>query len=201
MEITEALRTFVAVFPAELPDKTMVATLVLVTRFRRPLAVWVGAAAAFTIHVTVAVAAGRLISALPSRLVAVLVTLLFAIGAFLLYREGDDDELEEIAHEDTAQAGTYPSAWWRAAATAFGVVLLAEWGDLTQLATAGIAASAESPVLVGLGALAALWTVSALAATLGQTLARRIPVRLLRRLASVVFAVLAVISLIEAIRG
>jgi putative Ca2+/H+ antiporter (TMEM165/GDT1 family) len=199
VDITEALRTFVAVFPAELPDKTMVATVVLVTRFRRPLAVWVGAAAAFTIHVTVAVIAGRLISTLPSRLVAILVTILFATGAVLLLRESDEtDDLESELDGEVPAATT---SWWRAAAASFGVVLLAEWGDLTQLVTAGLAANSDDPLMVGLGALAALWTVAALAAALGQTLAHKVPVRLLRRIAAGVFALLAMITLIEAIRG
>ena len=35
---------FATVFVAELPDKTMLATIVLSARFRRPLAVWIGAA-------------------------------------------------------------------------------------------------------------------------------------------------------------
>ena len=45
--ITDALRAFAAIFPAELPDKTMVASIVLVARYKHPLGVWLGAAAAF----------------------------------------------------------------------------------------------------------------------------------------------------------
>ena len=61
------MRAFATVFPAELPDKTMIATIVLVARYRRPLWVWIGAVAAFTVHVTVAVAAGSAIGLLPAR--------------------------------------------------------------------------------------------------------------------------------------
>lgn len=195
MAATEAVQAFVAVFPAELPDKTMVATLVLTTRFRRPVAVWLGAAAAFTVHVTVAVAAGRLLTRLPELAVQLGVAALFAAGAVLLWREDDDLEL---GGTDGADAG---ASFTAAVAGSFGLVLLAEWGDLTQLATAGLAARSDAPVWTGVGALLALWTVAALAAGAGSALARRIPVRLLRRVAAVVFAALAVVTLGELALG
>lgn len=193
----EALRAFLAVFPAELPDKTMVATVVLVTRFRRPSAVWVGAATAFTLQVVLAVIAGSLLAELPQRAVSIAVAVLFATGAVLLLREGADQEEEPDLDE---RAGTGAS-WIGAAASSFGVVFLAELGDLTQLATAGLAAASGEPIAVAAGALLALWSVSALAAVLGETLARRVPVLLLRRIAAAIFAVLAVLALVSAIRG
>ena len=194
MAATEVMQAFLAVFPAELPDKTMVATVVLTTRYRRPAAVWIGAAAAFTVHVVVAVTAGRLLTALPEVGVQLGVAALFATGAVLLWRS---DEGIEVAGDLVAP----PSTFLAAVAGSFGVVLLAEWGDLTQLATAGLAARSDAPVWTGLGALAALWTVAAIAATAGTALARRIPVRLLRRIAAVVFATLAVVTLAELLVG
>ena len=73
--------TFVAVFLAELPDKTMVATLVLTTTYRRAFWVWLGAAAAFLVHVTVAVIAGDLLARLPDRPVKLVVAVLFRISS------------------------------------------------------------------------------------------------------------------------
>ena len=61
MDLSALLQAFVAILPAELPDKSMFATIVLVTRFHRPLLVWLGVAGAFAIHVVVAVAAGSLL--------------------------------------------------------------------------------------------------------------------------------------------
>ncbi len=72
--------TFAVVFLAELPDKTMVATLVLTTTYRRAFWVWLGAAAAFLVHVTVAVVAGDLLGRLPERPVKLAVAALFAVG-------------------------------------------------------------------------------------------------------------------------
>ena len=59
------LVAFGAVFLAELPDKTMVASLVMTTRYRRPLAVWFGVSCAFVLHVMLAVTVGSLLRNLP----------------------------------------------------------------------------------------------------------------------------------------
>ena len=88
MSPTALLKAFATVFPAELPDKTMIATIILVTRYRRPLWVWVGAVSAFTVHVIVAVAAGTAIGLLPDAVVKAVVAVLFAVGAVLLFRAG-----------------------------------------------------------------------------------------------------------------
>jgi len=195
VDLGAAAAAFIAIFPAELPDKTMVATIVLVTRFHRPLAVWVGVAAAFTVHVVIAVTAGGLLSLLPETVVTIATGTLFAVGAVILWRSAgrhaDDDEVEgAIADRRRATAR-------QAVVSSFGVVFVAEWGDLTQLATASIAASSGEPVATAVGALAALWTVAALGVTLGRALARRLPIALLQRCAAGVFAALSVITLAE----
>ena len=56
---------FGTIFIAELPDKTMVATLMLATAMPRRLAVWLGVSAGYLVHVAVAVAAGSLLARLP----------------------------------------------------------------------------------------------------------------------------------------
>jgi putative Ca2+/H+ antiporter (TMEM165/GDT1 family) len=185
---------FVTVFPAELPDKTMIATVVLTTRYRRPALVWVGAAAGFTVHVVVAVTAGRLFALLPSAVVDAVAAALFAAGAVILWRT----DTEPASVDD----GTVlPAASGRQIVVASAtVILVAEWGDLTQLATAGLAARTADPLFIGLGALSALWCVAALAAMGGAALTRVLPIHLLRRIAAVVFLLLAVISIVELFR-
>ena len=95
------LQAFGTVFPAELPDKTMLATIVLVTRYRRPFPVWVGAISAFAVHVTVAVTAGRLIGLLPRAPVQLGVATMFLIGAVLLFRAARG--AEEIEADSTVE--------------------------------------------------------------------------------------------------
>src|SRR5687768_3962840 len=129
----------------------MVATLVLSTRFR-PLFVWVGVAGAFLVQVGIAVAAGGLLSLAPERLVAVLSGGLFAVGAALLLFGAPDADEEEL---DVAPAGA-----WRSITTSFAVLFVSEWGDLSQLATAGFAARFADPLSVFAGSFGALATVA-----------------------------------------
>lgn len=195
MSIASILRAFATVFPAELPDKTMIATIVLVTRYRRPGWVWLGAVAAFSIHVTAAVAAGSALSLLPDTVVQLVVATLFAIGAIVLLRAAR--EPAEEGDDATVVAGASPRA---AVAGSFGLILLAEWGDLTQLATASLAASSGKPFGTAIGALAALATVAAIAATFGRQLVARFPIQRINYVGAAVFTSLAVWTSIEAIR-
>jgi putative Ca2+/H+ antiporter (TMEM165/GDT1 family) len=192
MSLRELLRAFGTVFPAELPDKTMIATIILVTRYRRPGLVWCGAVAAFTVHVIVAVAAGSAIGLLPDAVVKSVVAALFAAGALLLLRAA------RSGSEDDVDATEVTLATARATvAGSFGLVVLAEWGDLTQLATASLAASSGEPIGTGLGALLALASVAAIAATFGRQLVRRVPIHKVNYVGAAVFAGLAVWTLVE----
>ena len=195
MDVAVALTTFAVIFPAELPDKSLFASLVLGTRFR-PLPVFCGVAAAFAVHVVIAVAVGGLFALLPRRLVLFVVAALFAGGSVLLLTGREDDQEAVATARDVA--GQHPL---RVALASFGVVFLGEWGDITQITTANLAARYGDPLSVGIGALLALWSVAALALTVGRGLLRRVPTRLVRRLTGVVLGVLALVTLVEAIRG
>jgi putative Ca2+/H+ antiporter (TMEM165/GDT1 family) len=195
VDLAVVLTTFVVIFPAELPDKSLFASLVLGTRFR-PLPVFCGVAAAFAVHVVIAVTIGGVFSLLPQRLVLFVVAALFAGGsAWLLLGRADDEEATEATQ---AVADQHPL---RVALGSFGVVFLGEWGDITQITTANLTARYGDPVSVGVGALLALWSVAALALTVGRGLLQRVPTRLVRRITGVVLAVLAVVTLVEAVRA
>jgi putative Ca2+/H+ antiporter (TMEM165/GDT1 family) len=190
------LAVFATVFPiiflAELPDKTALASLVMGTRYR---ASWVfpGVAAAFLVHVVLAVALGSLLGLLPHRILEGVVGAVFLLGAVLLLRGRHDDE-------DLAEARDAKGVW-RVSTMAFVVVLVAEFGDLTQIVTANLAARYDDPFSVGLGAVAGLWAVGGLAILGGQGLLRIVPMRLIIRVAALIMVVLAAVSLVEAVRG
>lgn len=200
MNVVIALTVFAAIFPAELPDKTFVATLVLATRFS-PLPVWFGAAAAFLVQTIVAVAAGGALSLLPRRPVQAVAALLFAVGAVavLMAKETPAEEAEEVEAE-IADVPAKASAR-RAAVTTFVVLFVAEWGDLSQLLTAAFAAKYHDVLAVGTGALLALLIVAGLGAAGGRALLRVVPVVWIRRVAAAVFASVAVATAVEALRG
>jgi putative Ca2+/H+ antiporter (TMEM165/GDT1 family) len=195
-EIVIALTVFGIVFVGELPDKTAVASLILGARYR-PLPVFLGVATAFLIHVTVAVLVGGLIAKLPRTPVEVVTGVLFLIGAVLLLRS-NPDEAEE-AGEENAGRFTGPRTERQVVVASFLVVLVAEFGDLTQILTATLAARYDEPVAVGIGAVLALWAVAALALTFGRVLLKVIPLRRVQQIAAVALIVLAAYSLVTAL--
>jgi len=193
VSITNAAQAFITVFPAELPDKTMIATVVLVTRYRRPGWVWIGAVAAFALHVTIAVAAGSAIGLLPDTPVKLVVAALFAVGAVLLFRaarmQAAEPATTDVPPTLTTIHGTVLGS--------FTLIALAEWGDLTQLATASLAAKSGDPVATGIGAFLALATVAGIAVIFGRQLVARVPLHKINYVGSAVFAALALWTLAE----
>jgi len=183
------LAVVVAVFPiiflGELPDKTMFASLVLSTR-GRPAVVWLGAAAAFSVHVVIATTIGvALFHLLPQRAPEPLVAGMFLAGAALALREAAKERREEALVEREAASHR------RIAVTAFLVIFIAEWGDLTQVLTANLAAHYHDALSVGIGAVLALWTVAALAVVSGQSLLRVVNIATVRVVTAVVLTGLA----------
>jgi putative Ca2+/H+ antiporter (TMEM165/GDT1 family) len=183
MSFAIAAAVFPVIFIGELPDKTMFASLVMSSR-GRPWAVWLGAAGAFLVHVVIATTVGvGLFALLPQRAVDALVAVLFAAGAIYAFVAAGDNRSELIAHE----AQTHR----RVVTMAFAVIFVAEWGDLTQILTANLAAHYHSALSVAVGAVAALWAVAALAVVAGQGLLRYISVKVVRLVTAAVLLVLA----------
>ncbi len=200
MSLAVAAIAFGVVFLAELPDKSMIASLVLGTRFR-PLYVWVGAAAAFAVHVVIAVAAGGALALLPHRLVEGIVAALFVAGAALLLFGNESREEEAGLDESGNVAEIAVPTLRRVASVSFAVIFVGEWGDITQIATANLAAKYHDPIGVGVGALLGLWTVVAIGVVAGAKLVERVPLALVRRITGVILAALGVVSAVAAIRG
>jgi putative Ca2+/H+ antiporter (TMEM165/GDT1 family) len=194
-----ALTALALIVPVELPDKTFVATLVLATRYP-PAPVWLGVVAAFGVQCLVAVTAGHLLSRLPGQPVALAAAGLFAIGAVVLLRGARRAGAAEAEQEREYAGRIAPGVrGWRAALTSFLVLFTAEWGDLSQLLTAGLVASGKPAVPVFAGAWAALALVSGAAVLLGRWLLRRVRLSLVRYLAAAVCAVLAAVTLAGAL--
>lgn len=201
------LTTFALIFPAELPDKTFIATLVLATRFRH-LWVWLGVAAAFFVQVLIAVTAGGLLALLPSRLVLGITFVLFAIGAVIMIRGGlasraaeQEAESEEEAEVAEKVAAATPTSALRVFATSFVVLFTAEWGDLSQLLTAGLAARTDAPLSVFIGSWTALLVVSGIAVLVGSWLRTRIPIWRIRLVSGAILTALALWTAYEFVQA
>lgn len=197
--LTAALTAFALIVPVELPDKTFVATLVLSTRYRA-LPVWLGVVAAFGVQCIIAVGFGRLLTLLPERPVQLVAAVLFMLGAFILFRgagRADADEAEAEDEFERKAQGTRTGL--RAAVFSFVVLFTAEWGDLSQLLTAGLVASGQPPVPVFFGAWAGLAAVSGAAVLLGRVLLKRVKLAVVRRIAAGVCGLLSVVTLVGAL--
>jgi putative Ca2+/H+ antiporter (TMEM165/GDT1 family) len=138
MSIAAIIISFLIILPAELPDKTVIACLVLGSRYR-PAYVFAGAASAFAIQVALAVTAGGLLSLAPHRVTEIIVAVLFVVGAVILLRQ------KPATADEYTETGEGRRSFLPVALTSFGIVFVAEFGDLTQIVTANRWPSASAP--------------------------------------------------------
>jgi len=201
MDLGALVLTFGAIFVVELPDKTFLATLVLATKYR-PILVWLGVGAAFAVQTTVAVLLGSAASLLPESVVHLVAMAMFAIGAVVLLREGLSHHRASLAEgEEEFGADAKPATGFRAVLASFLILFAAEWGDLSQLLTISFVTKYHDHVNVFLGAWGALLTVSGLAVLAGRVLLRYLHLALLHYIGAAVCAVLAVVTLVEALKA
>lgn len=198
MDLAAFFVALALIAPAELPDKTFIATLVLATRFK-PVVVWLGVSAAFAVQTTVAVLAGQVLSLLPETAVLLVTAALFGTGSVLLLRgAGDIDPTADADEEEEAVESVVQSGHRRAFVVSFLVLFAAEWGDLSQLTTAGLSARFDAPVEVWLGAWLALSAVAGVATLAGRWLVQRVRFATVRRISGVLMGLLALVTLGEA---
>ncbi|SRR6266568_167674 len=181
------------IFIAELPDKSLFASLMLGTKFRG-LYVWFGAAAAFLVHVIIAISAGQALTLLPHKLVETVVALLFLAGSLLLFfgKQGFEEAKGSVMPQN--------HSFLKVFSTSFGVIFIGEWGDITQITTANYAAHYHNPLSVGVGAVLGLWAVTAFAIAAGNKVLKRVPSRLLQRATAGILLLFALYSFWQIVR-
>ena len=178
-----ALSTFALIALAEIGDKSQFVCVALAARHRH-WPVILGAITAFLALNTLAVLFGAGVAAwVPERIMAGLVSLLFAaFGIHALYKQ-DDDESEDAV--EMSDHGIF--------ITALLLIFVAEFGDKTQIAVAGLAGSFD-PLPVWLGATAALAMVSILGVWAGRTVLQRLPLLWLHRISGAIFLLFAFLA-------
>lgn len=179
------ISTFSLIFIAELPDKTAFATVLLAAR-GRPAAIFTGVASAFVVQTIVAVTFGKLIGMLPDKWVHLGAGILFLLFAAHTWLHKDDSETSDRAESARVSGRTkfFKSAW-----KAFMVIFIAEWGDLTQLATASIAARYHDFLLtIFCAATLALWAVTVIAVFVGHKAKHLLPTSILKKTSTLIFA-------------
>jgi putative Ca2+/H+ antiporter (TMEM165/GDT1 family) len=175
--------TFTLIALAEIGDKSQLVCMTLAARHRH-WPVILGAAVAFIVLNALAVLFGAGVSAwIPERVTAGLVAILFGVFGIhaLLSREenSSDKVIERPGH----------SIFF----TTLLLIFVAEFGDKTQIAVAGLASS-MAPLPVWLGATIALVLVSVLGVWFGRTVLQRFPLLWLHRLSGVIFVLFALLA-------
>ena len=184
------IATYGAVFVAEIVgDKLLYTTGVLATRYRT-MPIMIGMLIAFMAKMAVAVAVGSAISKLPPLLVAALTSVSFIGVAITLWRK----PVERTFSEKDRRAS-------RGALVSFAAIFFSDWGDVGQITAATMAARFGAPYLVWAGAVAAMVTKGALAASVGagvrQWIIARIPPRAVRYAGVSALLVLGLLSVLE----
>lgn len=181
--LTSAGTTFLLVGLAEFGDKSQLVCMTLAAR-HRGLPVVIGAVLAFAILNLLAVLFGAAVAAwLPEWLVTLAVAVLFAIFGISALRYEEEDENDKV--EEMPGHGIV--------ATTFLLIFLAEFGDKTQLAVAGLGSTSE-PAAVWAGATVALAITSTLGVFAGRKLLNRLPLLWIHRISGVFFLLLAIIA-------
>ena len=183
--LSSAGATFLLIALAEIGDKSQLVCMTLAAR-HRGLPVVLGAVAAFAILNLLAVLFGAAIAAwLPEWVVTLAVAVLFAVfGVSALRFETEDDE--EI--EEKPGHGIF--------ATTFLMIFLAEFGDKTQIAVAGIGSAADASA-TWIGATLALAGTSLLGVFAGRRWLNRLPLHWIHRISGVFFLLLALLAVLR----
>ena len=176
--------TFLLITLAEFGDKSQLVCMTLAAR-HRGLPVVLGAVSAFAILNLLAVLFGAAISAwLPEWLITSVVAALFAYFGIAALRYRDQEEDESI--EEKQGHSVFASA--------FLMIFLAEFGDKTQLAVAGMG-STTSGAAVWAGATLALAGTSIVAVIAGRKFLHRLPLVWIHRISGVFFLLLAGVAI------
>lgn len=193
MTVGAFLGIFALMFVLELPDKTFVATVIMSTS-ARPLMVALGASLAMTVQMILAVAAGSVLTLVPLHWRDLVVGLIFlAGGAYLLFVPESKEEAKgrrEAALEKVA-------SHWKEITTAFVVIFIGEFGDLTQIQALNFEAKLHEPLEVFLASSIALICVSFIGAYSGRALQRVVPLERIRLGGGLIFTGLGVWTLVS----
>jgi len=81
---------------------------------------------------------------------------------------------------------------WKVLTGTFGLLLLAELGDKTQLAVISMTCKTGKPWMVFLGAALALVAVTLIGAFAGQLISQVVPAQVLNKVAAALFVVMGV---------
>lgn len=179
------LTSFALIVAAEMGDKSQLVCMTLAAR-HRAMPVALGAIAAFAFLNTLAVVFGVAIASwLPDYVVSGVVALLFlCFGVHVLRSNQDEEGDEEMLIEKSGHSIFL---------TAFLFIVVAEFGDKTQLAVVALS-STQLPLAVWIGSTTALAFTSILGCIAGRTVLQKISLAWLHKISGTFFILLAIVA-------
>ncbi|MBV7561773.1 MULTISPECIES: TMEM165/GDT1 family protein [Pseudomonas] len=173
---------------AEIGDKTQLLALLLAARFRRPWPIIWGMVAATLANHLAAGAVGNWVAGLlsPALLSWILAASFIAVALWTLI----PDKLDDDESSNLKRYGPF--------LTTLVAFFLAEMGDKTQVATVMLAAQYPHFIMVVLGTTLGMLIANVPVVLAGNFAADRLPLTLIRRLAALAFAILAIYAAYQA---
>jgi putative Ca2+/H+ antiporter (TMEM165/GDT1 family) len=171
----------------EMGDKTQLLAFLLAAKFKRPVPIILGVLVATLVNHLAAGALGAWIAQALGPLV-----LRWVIGLGFLAMAGwmlIPDKVDANAAESTSRFGVF--------GTTVITFFLAEMGDKTQIATVALAARYGSLLQVVAGTTLGMMLADIPAVFLGDTIAKKVNMRLVRGVSAFIFALLGVLTLLN----
>jgi putative Ca2+/H+ antiporter (TMEM165/GDT1 family) len=179
---------------AELPDKTMISTLLLFIKFTT-LPVLLGTCCAFVIQSALASTIGGLLAKINHEIITLITSVLFLLGGLWLLLSSESKE-----EQKGQQLAQHKTRFHNVFIISFAVTFLGEIGDLTEIMTANFAASTKNPLSVFIGASLGLICFTVLASLFGYTLKEKLPLTLIRKLSGIILIAISIYSLLNAFK-
>ena len=171
---------------AEMGDRTQLLTILLASRYRKPMAILAGVlAATLANHILAALAGYYVSSLLDAKWFRYLIGISFIVMAgWVLIPDNESD-----AGESKSDRGVF--------LTTLIAFFIVEMGDKTQIATAALAARFSNVSIVALGTTTGMMLANIPAAFFGQAITRVVSPRLMRLVSAAIYAVLGALSVAE----
>ena len=172
---------------AEIGDKSQLVCIALAVRYRA-MPVLIGAIAAFALLNLAAVLVGAAVANwLPEHIITAVVGVLFLLFGLHAFISSDIEEENDIADDKDNHSIFFST---------FLLITLAEFGDKTQIAVAGLASTADIAA-VWLGSTLALTVTSGIGILAGRTILQRVPIIILHRMSGALFILFGVTALLS----
>ena len=169
---------------AEFGDKTQLSLITLASGLRKPVPIFLGMVVAYTIVAGLGVLLGEaLLTVIPSSMLTTISGLVFVVVGLLMLKVGVGNGLTEPRARSPFL-------------TAIPMIVLAELGDKTQIATIVLAARFAQPVAVFAGAMLAFVVVDGTSIMLADRLGNRLPTSKVKKASAMIFIVIGILTVL-----